>query len=110
MKRPNLEMLLYTLIALGLCVLLGSTLTTCQADPIPTSEQRLPVQDNFSNEKIWTESDFQQAEIPSENINYYQICDELTGDCPPAITAEDIYLINQHHQKQMKKLTAGVTQ
>lgn len=41
MKRPNLEMLLYTLIALGLCVLLGSTFTqaksTSQVEQQPTA-------------------------------------------------------------------------
>lgn len=59
MPKFKLEMLFYTLYAIGFSLIIGSNLTHCQSEPISTSGQpSLPVQDNFEHEKLWTDEDF----------------------------------------------------
>ncbi|MBF0786173.1 hypothetical protein E4T80_11945 [Muribacter muris] len=107
MQKFNLATLGYTAFALGLCLLIGSNLTSCQPYPIPTSNQSaLPVQDNLEPEKIWTAADFKSAELDPLNVNY-----NLAGDYPPDnITDETVRLIREHNRKQLHRLTAGAVQ
>lgn len=101
MKRFTLETLGYITFTLGLILVIGSQFKCCQTDPIPESQARLPVEQNF---KIWTEDDFKQAEVDPLDVSYHNPCQTA---CPDNITADDLAIINQHHQKQMQRLVAG---
>ena len=93
---------LYLLIATIIALVIGGKLTGCQPEPVQS--QRLPVEQNFEQVKIWTENDFKQAEVEPLDISYHNPCQTA---CPDNITADDLALINQHHQKQMQRLTVG---
>ncbi|MGX2974448.1 hypothetical protein ACWIUH_05620 [Ursidibacter arcticus] len=93
---------LYLLIATIIALVIGGTFTGCQPEPV--TSQRLPVEQNFEPEKIWTENDFKQAEVEPLDVSYTIPCQTA---CPDNITADDLALINQHHQKQMQRLTEG---
>lgn len=109
MKRFTLETIGCAIFVIGLIMVTGATFTGCEPKQTQTSENRLPVEENFHQEKIWTEDDFKKAQEevdPSDIV--YGVCDKLTGDCPPMITVDDVKLINAHHKARMEKLTAGV--
>lgn len=110
MKRFSFEALIYTAFVTGFCLFIA-ILQGCEPEPVPVSENRVKVEDNFHHapEKIWTDDDFKRAEAEVDPMDIvYGTCDKLTGDCPPMITVDDVNLINAHHKAKMEKLIAGV--
>lgn len=108
MKRFTLETLGYITFTLGLILVIGSQFKGCQTDQIPESQASLSVEQIplsvEQNFKLWTEDDFKQAEVDPLDVSYHNPCQTA---CPNNITADDLAIINQHHQKQMQRLVAG---
>ncbi|MDH2923971.1 hypothetical protein EV693_10363 [Nicoletella semolina] len=91
------------LIAFIAILFFAIVLEIVEDEPIP-STPTLAVEDNFNATKIWTEYDFQQAEIDPLDISYHDPCQTA---CPDNLTADDLALLQQHYQKQIQRLTAG---
>ncbi len=106
MKKFN-EYSLEILFVIFLSVVLGAVLPefTLGDDPAPSTEKRLPVEDNFNSEKLWTDADFKQAEVDLLDVDYTTQLKHLPP--PDYVTEEDVALIQRHQKEQLKRMIAG---